>query len=194
MAVIDNSTLEKNDEWKSAEHLTKALLERNPTYSTIFMSNLQFMIGEQTSVVVTRTEQEDEVPVDKAWAIHAAIIGLNTGNLLFRGLELDPVNPGMVTVACLAVLAAALPFQAIFFLINSYIQEASNVHEMEYIMLQRLSLICQTISYLSLTAIGILMFETHVYVGGSFFVGCIIAFFLLRAAMTQAESMSVSRR
>ncbi len=145
-------------------------------------------------MVVTRTEQEDEVPVDKAWAIHAAIIGLNTGNLLFRGLELDPVNPGMVTVACLAVLAAALPFQAIFFLINSYIQEASNVHEMEYIMLQRLSLICQTISYLSLTAIGILMFETHVYVGGSFFVGCIIAFFLLRAAMTQAESMSVSRR
>ena len=192
--MLDTSTLEENDEWKSAEHLTKALLARNPTHSTIFMSNLQFMIGEQTSVVVPRTEQEDEVPVDKAWAIHAAIIGLNTGNLLFRGLELDPVNPGMVTVACLAVLAAALPFQAIFFLINSYIQEASNVHEMEYIMLQRLSLICQTISYLSLTAIGILMFETHVYVGGSFFVGCIIAFFLLRAAMTQAESMSVSRR
>ena len=192
--MLDTSTLEKNDGWKSAEHLSKALLARNPTHSTIFMSNLQFMIGEQTSVVVPRTEQEDEVPVDKAWAIHAAIIGLNTGNLLFRGLELDPVNPGMVTVACLAVLAAALPFQAIFFLINSYIQEASNVHEMEYIMLQRLSLICQTISYLSLTAIGILMFETHVYVGGSFFVGCIIAFFLLRAAMTQAESMSVSRR
>ena len=192
--MLDTSTLEKNDGWKSAEHLSKDLLARNPTHSTIFMSNLQFMIGEQTSVVVPRTEQEDEVPVDKAWAIHAAIIGLNTGNLLFRGLELDPVNPGMVTVACLAVLAAALPFQAIFFLINSYIQEASNVHEMEYIMLQRLSLICQTISYLSLTAIGILMFETHVYVGGSFFVGCIIAFFLLRAAMTQAESMSVSRR
>ena len=134
MAVLDTSTLEKNDGWKSAEHLSKALLARNPTHSTIFMSNLQFMIGEQTSVVVPRTEQEDEVPVDKAWAIHAAIIGLNTGNLLFRGLELDPVNPGMVTVACLAVLAAALPFQAIFFLINSYIQEASNVHEMEYII------------------------------------------------------------
>ena len=100
----------------------------------------------------------------------------------------------MVTVACLAILAAALPFQAIFFLINSYIQEASNVHEIEYIMLQRLSLICQTISYLSLPAIGILMFETHVYIGGSFFVGCIIAFFLLRAAMTQAATLSSVRR
>lgn len=192
--MLDTSTLEKNDEWKSAEHLTKALLARNPTHSTIFMSNLQFMIGEQTSVVVPRTEQEDEVPVDKAWAIHAAIIGLNTGNLLFRGLELDPVNPGMVTVACLAVLAAALPFQAIFFLINSYIQEAPNVLEIEYIMLQRLSLICQTISYLSLTAIGILMFETHVYVGGSFFAGCVVAFFLLRAAMNQAEALATNIR
>ena len=192
--MLGTSTLEKNDEWKSAEHLTKALLARNPTHSTIFMSNLQFMIGEQTSVVVPRTEQEDEVPVDKAWAIHAAIIGLNTGNLLFRGLELDPVNPGMVTVACLAVLAAALPFQAIFFLINSYIQEAPNVHEIEYIILQRLSLICQTISYLSLTAIGILMFETHVYVGGSFFAGCVVAFFLLRAAMNQAEALATNIR
>lgn len=192
--MLDSSTLEKNDGWKSAEHLSKALLARNPTHSTIFMSNLQFMFGEQTSVVVPRTEQEDEVPVDKAWAIHAAIIGLNTGNLLFRGLELDPVNPGMVTVACLAVLAAALPFQAIFFLINSYIQEAPNVHEIEYIMLQRLSLICQTISYLSLTAIGILMFETHVYVGGSFFAGCVVAFFLLRAAMNQAEALATNIR
>ena len=192
--MLDTSTLEKNDGWKSAEHLSKALLARNQTHSTIFMSNLQFMIGEQTSVVVPRTEQEDEVPVDKAWAIHAAIIGLNTGNLLFRGLELDPVNPGMVTVACLAVLAAALPFQAIFFLINSYIQEAPNVHEIEYIMLQRLSLICQTISYLSLTAIGILMFETHVYVGGSFFAGCVVAFFLLRAAMNQAEALATNIR
>ena len=192
--MLDTSTLEKNDGWKSAEHLSKDLLARNPTHSTIFMSNLQFMIGQQTSVVVARTEQDDEVPVDKAWAIHAAIIGLNTGNLLFRGLELDPVNPGMVTVACLAVLAAALPFQAIFFLINSYIQEAPNVHEIEYIMLQRLSLICQTISYLSLTAIGILMFETHVYVGGSFFAGCVVAFFLLRAAMNQAEALATNIR
>ena len=57
-------------------------------------------------MVVPRRDDDDDVPADKAWAIHAAIIGLNTGNLLFRGLELDPDNPGMITVACLAVLAA----------------------------------------------------------------------------------------
>ena len=151
----------------------------------LFMSNLQFMIGQQTSVVVPRTEQDDEVPVDKAWAIHAAIIGLNTGNLLFRGLELDPVNPGMVTVACLAVLAAALPFQAIFFLINSYIQEAPNVHEIEYNVTEAIPNLSD---YISLTAIGILMFGAHVYVGGNFFVGCIVHFLLGAAMIKQSSS------
>ncbi len=60
-----------------------------------------------------------ENPAGKAWAIHAAIIGLNTGNLLFRGLELDPDKTEMVTVACLAIHAGALPFQAICVLSNS---------------------------------------------------------------------------
>lgn len=184
--------MEENDERKSPEHLSSRYPSSNLHQPSLHQGNLQFLIGMQTLMVVPRRADDDDVPTDKAWAIHAAIIGLNTGNLLFRGLELDPVDPEMITVACLAVLAAALPFQAIFFLINSYIQEASNVHEIEFIMLQRLSLICQTISYLSLTAIGILMFETHVYVGGSFFAGCIVAFFLLRAAMNQAEALATS--
>ena len=47
-------------------------------------------------MVVPRRD-DDDVPTDKAWAIHAAIIGLNTGNLLFRGLELDPDDPGTVS-------------------------------------------------------------------------------------------------
>ena len=183
--------MEENDERKGSEHLSSYHPSTNTLWLSLHWGNLQFLIGMQPSMVVPRRD-DDDVPTDKAWAIHAAIIGLNTGNLLFRGLELDPDDPGMITVACLAVLAAALPFQAIFFLINSYIQEASNVHEIEFIMLQRLSLICQTISYLSLTAIGILMFETHVYVGGSFFAGCIVAFFLLRAAMNQAEALATS--
>ena len=187
-----SSTVEENDERKGSEHLSSRHPSTNSHRLSIHWGNLQFLIGMQPSMVVPRMDDDDDVPADKAWAIHAAIIGLNTGNLLFRGLELDPTDPEMITVACLAVLAAALPFQAIFFLINSYIQEASNVHEIEFIMLQRLSLICQTISYLSLTAIGILMFETHVYVGGSFFAGCIVAFFLLRAAMNQAEALATS--
>jgi|TARA_B110000495_G_C23003079_1_gene592183 hypothetical protein len=135
---------------------------------------------------------DDESSTDKAWAIHAAIIGLNSGNLLFRGLGLDPENPEMLTVACLSVIAIALPFQAIFFLINSYIQEAVNVHEIEYQMLLRLSIICQTVSYLSLIAIGVLMFATHLYIGISFAVGSMIAIFLVRSALTQVDKMARS--
>ena len=60
-------------------------------------------------------QKQDESPVDRAWAIHAAIIGLNTGNLLFRGLELDPENPGLITVACLSLLAVKLTFSSGFF-------------------------------------------------------------------------------
>ena len=56
----------------------------------------------QPSMVVPRRD-DDDVPTDKAWAIHAAIIGLNTGNLLFRGLELDPDDPGMITVYILSL-------------------------------------------------------------------------------------------
>ena len=131
---------------------------------------------------------------DKAWAIHAAIIGLNSGNLLFRGLELDPTDPDMLTVVCLSIISIALPFQAIFFLINSYIQESTKVHQTEYQMLLRLSLICQTISYLSLIGIGLLMFAYHQYIGISFTIGVIIAFFLLRAAMTHSENLSIGNR
>jgi hypothetical protein len=100
----------------------------------------------------------------------------------------------MFTVACLSIIALALPFQAIFFLINSYIQESTQVHQTEYQMLQRLSLICQTVSYLSLIGIGLLMFATHQYIGIAFTIGTIIAFFLVRAAMIHSESLSVSHR
>ena len=115
---------------------------------------------------------------------------MNTGNLLFRGLELDPENPGLITVACLSLLAVALPFQAVFFLINSYIQDSTNVHEIEYRMLLRISLICQTVSYLSLIGIAVLMFETHLYIGLSFTFGSVVAFFLVRSALAQVDILS----
>ena len=127
---------------------------------------------------------------DKAWAIHAAIIGLNSGNLLFRGLELEQDNPELLTVICLSILAIALPFQAIFFLINSHIQETTNVYELEYQMLLRLSVICQTVSYFSLVSIGILMYTTHMYIGFSFTAGTVIAFFLLKSALNQVDRLA----
>tara|TARA_B100001179_G_scaffold31138_1_gene19041 strand:+ start:220 stop:579 length:360 start_codon:yes stop_codon:yes gene_type:complete len=114
---------------------------------------------------------------------------MNMGNMLFRGLELNKENPDMVTVTGLAILAAALPFQAIFFLINSYIREFENANDIEYIMLLKLSVICQVVSYLSLLGIALLFFNTHQYIGMAFGGGAIIAFVLIRSAMTQAATL-----
>ena len=135
---------------------------------------------------------DDDAPSDKAWTIHAAIVGVNMGNMLFRGLELNPENPDMGAIIGLAVLAAALPFQAVFFLINSYIREFENANDPEYVMLVRLSIICQMVSYLSLLGIAWLFYNTHQYIGIAFASGAIIAIVMVRSAMNQAATLRES--
>jgi hypothetical protein len=140
---------------------------------------------------MTTSATDDNAPAsDKAWTIHASIIGLNTGNILFQGLELDHSNPDMIVVVGLTILCAALPFQAIFFLINSYIQEFDGMHELEYAMLERLLIICQVISYSSLVGIAILMTNTHHYMGIAFVISAILAILFLRTASNQVDILS----
>ena len=142
--------------------------------------------------MVPKNAQGDNAPSDKAWTIHAAIIGVNMGNMLFRGLELNPENPDMGTVIGLAILAAALPFQAVFFLINSYIQEFENANDIEFVILLRLSIICQMVSYLSLLGIAWLFYNTHQYIGIAFASGAVIAIVLVRSATNQASVLRES--
>ena len=142
--------------------------------------------------MVPENAQGDNAPSDKAWTIHAAIIGVNMGNMLFRGLELDPADPAMGTVIGLAILAAALPFQAVFFLINSYIQEFENANDVEFIILLKLSIICQMVSYLSLLGIAWLFYNTHQYIGIAFASGAVIAIVLVRSATNQAVTLRES--
>ena len=142
--------------------------------------------------MVPENAQGDNAPSDKAWTIHAAIIGVNMGNMLFRGLELNPENPDMGTVIGLAILAAALPFQAVFFLINSYIQEFENANDVEFIILLKLSIICQMVSYLSLLGIAWLFYNTHQYIGIAFASGAVIAIVLVRSATNQAVTLRES--
>ena len=96
----------------------------------------------------------------------------------------------MVVITGLTILAAALPFQAIFFLINSYIQEFDGMQELEYAMLERLLIICQVISYSSLIGIAILMTNTHHYIGTAFITSAILAILFLRTASNQADTLS----
>ena len=142
--------------------------------------------------MVPENARGDSAPSDKAWTIHAAIIGVNMGNMLFRGLELDPADPDMGTVIGLAILAAALPFQAVFFLINSYIQEFENADDVEFVILLKLSIICQVVSYLSLLGLAWLFFNTHQYIGIAFATGAVIAIVLVRSATNQAVTLRES--
>jgi len=142
--------------------------------------------------MVPENAQGDNAPSDKAWTIHAAIIGVNMGNMLFRGLELNPQDPDMGTVIGLAILAAALPFQAVFFLINSYIQEFENANDVEFVILLKLSIICQVVSYLSLLGIAWLFYNTHQYIGIAFASGAVIAIVLVRSATNQAVTLRES--
>lgn len=126
---------------------------------------------------------------DNSLGLQVAITSFNTGNILFRGLELsDP--PDMIVVAGLAILASALPFQAGFFLIDAYLKDFDHVDDVEYIMLLRLSMICQIVSYLSLSAIVLLMWNTHQAIGMAFLGSVIIALVLIRTAMTQADRLA----
>ncbi len=126
---------------------------------------------------------------DNSLGLQVAITSFNTGNILFRGLELsDP--PDMIVVAGLAILASALPFQAGFFLIDAYLKDFDHVDDVEYIMLLRLSMICQIVSYLSLSAIVLLMWNTHQVIGMAFLGSVIIALVLIRTAMTQADRLA----
>jgi hypothetical protein len=141
-------------------------------------------------VMASSASSENTPSYDKAWTIHASIIGLNTGNILFQGLELDKNNPDMIVVTALTILTAALPFQAIFFLINSYIREFDGMNELEYAMLERLLIICQVISFSSIIGIAILMTNTHHFMGMAFITSAILALLFLRTASNQADILS----
>jgi uncharacterized membrane protein YoaK (UPF0700 family) len=135
--------------------------------------------------VVPEAARREAGHSDHALGLQVAITSFNTGNILFRGLELtDP--PDMIVV----ILASALPFQAGFFLIDAYLKDFDQVNDVEYVMLLRLSLICQLVSYLSLSAIVLLMWNTHQVIGMAFLSSVIIALVLIRTAMTQADRLA----
>jgi DNA phosphorothioation-dependent restriction protein DptG len=139
--------------------------------------------------VVPEAAQREAGHSDKSLSLMIGITSFNTGNILFRGLELsDP--PDMIVVTGLAILASALPFQAGFFLIDAYLKDIESVNDVEYVMLLRLSLICQLISYLSLSACALLMWNTHRIIGMAFIGSVIIAVVLIRTAMVSSERLA----
>ena len=113
----------------------------------------------------------------------AALLGTNTALMLFQGIEQER-SPKAVREVALTIVAAALPFQAIYFLIYTYVLEHEASLSAE--RLQRLELasaVCQVVAYLSLSSVALMWYDLSAFVGLAFAVSTIFAVLLIRVVM-----------
>ena len=121
---------------------------------------------------------------DKRWTIMAALLGTNTAFMLFQGIEQE-TNPKFIREIALAIIAATLPFQGIYFLIYTFLLE--HVNELSPQRINRLkmaSAICQIVSYMSIIGLGMMWFNISLYVGVAFFFSTALAIILIRSVMS----------
>ena len=105
---------------------------------------------------------------DKRWTIMAALLGTNTAFMLFQGIAQE-TNPELIREVALAIIAATIPFQGIYFLIYTFLLEHDG--ELSSSRIDRLklaSVICQIISYMSILGLGMMWFNISKYVGIAF--------------------------
>ena len=129
---------------------------------------------------------------DKRWTIMAALLGTNTAVMLFQGIE-QAENPKFLREIALAIIAAALPFQAIYFLIYTFLMENDGKLSNEMIdRLNKASAVCQLIAYISLIGVGMMWFDLSPYVGTFFIASTFIAIIFIRLAMKPVNEQMVS--
>ena len=121
---------------------------------------------------------------DKRWTIMAALLGTNTAFMLFQGIAQE-TNPKFFREIALAIIAATLPFQGIYFLIYTFLLEHVNELSPQRInSLNIASAICQVVSYMSLIGLGMMWFNISLYVGVAFFFSTALAIILIRSVMS----------
>ena len=124
---------------------------------------------------------------DKRWTIMAALLGTNTAVMLFQGIEQE-ANPSPIREVALTIIAATLPFQAIYFLIYTFMLE--NNGKLSHHMVKKLTIasnICQMFAYFSLLGVAMMWYNLSIYVGVAFLISTAFAMILVRYAMTTDE-------
>jgi hypothetical protein len=143
-------------------------------------------MGEESVNVESRTSSQD-----KRWTIMAALLGTNTAFMLFQGIEQEN-NPTALREMALAIIAATIPFQGIYFLIYTFLLEHQG--ELSDMMMERLnkaSALCQIISYASLVGVGMMWYNISNYVGVFFIISTILAVIFIRVAVKQPDNVEV---
>ena len=117
----------------------------------------------------------------------AALLGTNTAVMLFQGIEQE-ANPSPIREVALSIIAATLPFQAIYFLIYTFMLE--NNGKLSHHMVKKLTIasnICQMFAYVSLLGVAMMWYNLSIYVGVAFLISTAFAMILVRYAMTTDE-------
>ena len=113
----------------------------------------------------------------------AALLGTNTALMLFQGIE-QAKFPNPVREVALAIIAAALPFQGIYFLIYTFLLEhEAQLPEERIHKLGLASALCQMISYASLVGVAMMWYDLSVWIGVAFIFSSLLAIFLIRIVM-----------
>ncbi len=125
---------------------------------------------------------------DKRWTIMAALLGTNTALMLFQGIE-QANDPDPVREVALAIIAAALPFQGIYFLVYTFLLEhESRLPEERIKKLGLASALCQVVSYGSLVGVAMMWYNMSSWVGVSFVISSVLAILLIRNVMAPVEA------
>ena len=108
----------------------------------------------------------------------------------FQGIE-QAKSPDNVRELALAIIAAALPFQAIYFLIYTFVLEHEPATPTERMRKPHLaSALCQVVSYASLGGVALMWYNMSSWVGLSFGVSSIFAIVLIRNVMAPVDALS----
>ena len=131
-------------------------------------------------------------PSEKRWTIMAALLGTNTAFALFHGIaQQDNFLP--LRQIALMIVVAAIPFQAIYFMVYAYVLEYSDrIGEQGLVTLQRLAIFCQVVAYLSILGIAIMFYATDWIIGAAFTISGLLALAFVRMAMTQAHNLAAT--
>ena len=146
------------------------------------------LMSDKSVNVESRTSSQD-----KRWTIMAALLGTNTAVMLFQGIEQES-NPKFIREIALAIIAATLPFQGIYFLIYTFLMEnAGKLSEEMKDRLNRASAVCQLVAYISLVGVCMMWYNISNYVGVFFIISSLLAIIFIRIAMNPA-SIEASRK
>jgi len=136
-------------------------------------------MDEQSVNVESRTSSRD-----KRWTIMAALLGTNTAFMLFQGMQQE-LNPQKIREIALAIIAASLPFQGIYFLIYTFMMEHDGELSPERIeRLNMASAVCQIVAYISLLGVAMMWYNISLYVGLAFLLSTSLAIILIRSVMS----------